>query len=231
VIIITKILTILILFISGLHAQVSGPHCEQGEFSGEARQGQPFRSELVGGIKFSVDPRRLKEDPRWAWFQIRVIGADQGVFVFNESDGNWLLATDVWSAFIGGVNIDLNAALQYRVRYLVFPTSFKDKEKLRRAADELHSARATNEIEKAVNALKKIPLGVIRFEINDYGLGENERPMSVDWVDFTVNVTFPPEFSRLGPLLVTSAECPALPPDVIETIRSPERHKYLLSLH
>jgi hypothetical protein len=96
-----KVLTILVLLlVSGLQAQSSGLRCEKGEFSGEARQGQPFRRELVGGIKFSVDPMRLKEDPRWAWFQIRVVGSDQGVVGFNPSDSNWLLAADFWSAFI-----------------------------------------------------------------------------------------------------------------------------------
>ena len=225
----TKILAILILSAPGLQAQGSGPQCEEGEFSGEARQGQPFSRELIGGLKFSVDPMRLKEDPRWAWFQIRVIGTDQPVFVFNPSDSNWLLATDFWSAFVGGVDFDLDKALQYRVRYLAFPTSFEDKEKLRRAAHALHSATATDEIEKG-NALRRIPLGVIRFEIKDYGFEERESPMGVDWVRFTVHVTFPAEFSVLGPLLVTKAECPAMPHEVIQNIRSPERHKYLLPL-
>jgi hypothetical protein len=224
-----KALTILVLlFVSGLQAQISQPQCAKGEFSGEATQGQPFSRELAGGIKFSVDPMRLKEDPRWAWFRIRVVGNDQrGVFAFNPPDSNWLLAADFWSAFIGGVNSDLEAALQYRLRYLVFPTSFKDKERLRRAADAFHSARATDEIEKGVNALRAIPIGVIQFEITDYGLDEGERPMSVDWVKFTVKVNFPREFSP-GPLLVTEAECPVIPDEVIENIQSPERHKYLL---
>ena len=225
-----KILTILIsLFVSGLQAQSSGAQCEKGEFSGEARQGLAFRRELVGGIKFSVDPMQVKEDPRWGWFQIRVVGTDQPVFVFNPSDRNWLLATDFWSAFIGGVNFDPHAALQYRDRYWVFPTSFKDKEKLRRAAEALHRAETTDEIQKGVNALRTIPLGVIHFEITDYGLGEGECPTSIEWIKFTVNVTFPREFSRLGPLLVTDAECPAIPDEAIENIRSTERHKYLRS--
>lgn len=223
---VTKILAILILFAPGLLAQGGGPQCEKGEFSGEARQGQPFSRELVGGLQFSVDPMRLKENPRWAWFQIRVIGPDQLGFIFNPSDSNWLLATDFWSAFVGGANFDLDTALQYRIRYLVFPTSFEGKEKLRRAADALHSAKATDEIENR-NALRKMPLGVIRFEITDYGLEEQEEPMSVEWIRFTVQVTFPPEFSVLGSLLVTTAECPAMPNEVFQNIRSPERHKYL----
>jgi len=225
-----KVLTILIsLFVSGLQAQSSGAQCERGEFSGEAKQGLAFSRELVGGIKFSVDPMQLKEDPRWGWFQIRVVGTDQPVVVFNPSDTNWLVATDFWSAFIGGVNVDLEAALQYRLRNLVFPTSFKDKEKLRRVAGALYSAKVTDEIQKGVNALRTIPLGVIHFEITDYGLGEGEYPTSVEWIKFTVNVTFPRESSRLGPLLVTEAECPAIPDEVIENIRGTERHKYLRS--
>ncbi|HEY8669949.1 MAG TPA: hypothetical protein VIL63_03845 [Terriglobales bacterium] len=221
-----KVLTILIsLFVSGLQAQSSGAQCERGEFSGEAKQGLAFSRELVGGIKFSVDPMQLKEDPRWGSFQIRVLGTDQPVFDFNLSDRNWLLATDFWSSFIGGVNVDLKAALQYRLRNLIFPTSFKNKEKLRIVADALHGAKGKDEIEKSVNALRAIPLGVMQFEITDYAIGDGERPTSIEWVKFTVTVTFPREFSSVGPLLVSDAECPAIPDEVIENIRGTERHK------
>lgn len=220
------------LFVAELVAQTMGPQCAKGEFSGEARQGQPpFSRELRGGIKFSVIPMQAKEDPRWTWFKIRVIGDDQRVFVFNLSDTNWLLATDFWSAFIGGAYSDQEAALQYLLRYWVLPTAFEDKERLRRTADAIHDAKTKGEIEERLKALRAIPLGLIRFEITDYGLGAGQSPMSVDWVKFAVNLTFPPEFSRPGPLFVTKAECPAIPDEVVENIRSTNRHKYVLRLH
>jgi hypothetical protein len=228
-----KFLTVLILlFVSGLQAQTGGPQCAEGELSGEAKQDQPFSRELGEGIQFSVDPVRLKEDRRWAWFRLRVIGKDQDVFLFHLSDTNWLLATDFWSAFVGGPNWDLRDALQYRRRYFVFPVSSKDKETLSATAEALHSAKTVDEVEKGVNSLKQISLGVIQFEITDYGLGEGDIPMSVDWIKFTLKVTLPPEFldSRLGPLLVTNVECPAIPDEVIENIRLPERRKYLLPI-
>jgi len=226
-----KVLTILLLSLSGLQAQTTEPQCARGEFSAEARQGQPFSGELRGGIEFSVLRMRLEEDPKWAWFQIGVIGGDQGGFVFNPSDRNWLLATDFWSAFIGGADSDLEAALQYRLRYFVFPISVDGKQELLKAADTLKSAKTRGAIGEGLKVLRTIPLGLIRFEITDYRFGEGESPTSVDWLKFTVDVAFPPEFSRLGPLLTTNAECPAIPDEVFENIRSPERHKYVLSLH
>ena len=109
--------------------------CLQSEFSGEAAQGQGFRQELGQGVAFSVVPMgRNTQEPKWGWLKIRVVDESKVIFAFNPSDENWLLATPDWgSAFIGGFNSDVNRAIEYRLRDLIFPLSFDDKQKLREA--------------------------------------------------------------------------------------------------
>jgi hypothetical protein len=109
-----KLLPILLLaLVSSLEAQNLQPQCPKVEFNGEVAQGRPYSQQLGGNVSFSVLPMRLREDPRYGWFQLRIIGEGSG-FVFNLSDRNWLLATDFYSAFIGGTDSDVKAALSYR---------------------------------------------------------------------------------------------------------------------
>jgi len=95
---------LLVLLLSTVESKSQQSQCMQTEFSGEVSQGQKFSQQLGEGIRFSVLPMSLKEDPRWGWFQIRVLNEQRPIVVFNPSDSNWLLATDWSSAFIGGVN-------------------------------------------------------------------------------------------------------------------------------
>jgi hypothetical protein len=222
------VLLVLVLF-SAVEAQTAPRQCVRAEFTGEATQDNAFTQDLGEGIRFSVFPMRMKEDARWGWFQIRVIGGDEdGIFAFNPSDLNWLLATDFRSAFIGGPNSDVKASLTYRLRYFIFPISRDNKQQLRGAANRLVFAQTPGETGNATAALNSMPLGQIRFEITDYGLAGGEPPTSVEWVQFTSTVTLPPGFVMSRQLSPSYVECPAIPEEVIDNIRDQKRHDYFL---
>ena len=177
---------------------------------------------------------RTTREPRWGWFKIVVVDDSKGIFAFNQSDENWLLATSDWgSAFIGGPNSDVKRAMEYRVRDLVFPLSFDDKQKLRELSAPIYEAKTPEEARTAAPPLKSMRLGQIRFEITDYQLGAEEPPTSVDWVKFNAVVTVPADFSLSGKLVAAKlslryVDCPAIPDELIEGIRNPKRHEFFL---
>jgi len=205
--------------------------CVESEFSGEAFQGQRFNQELGEGLVLSVVPMR---NARWGWFLIRLRAESSPVFVFNPSDMNWLLATPDWgSASIGGPLSDQKAALEYRLRYLVFPISLNDKKELRETASRLSVAKTPEEEHSAVAALESMHLGRIKFEINDHGFADGEPPTYLEWVKFTGIVTLPADFLLSGKLVSAKqtlkyVDCPAISAEVIESIRNPKRHEYFL---
>ena len=153
---------------------------------------------------------------------------EHGIFVFNPSDTNWLLATDFASAFIGGPNSDVKAGIEYRARYFVFPLSLDDKQKLRETARLVKEASTEDEKRTAIAALKSMHLGQLKFEITDYTLAHVDPPTSIDWVKFTGVVTFPSGFRISEGLRSTDVECPAIPDEVIENIRDQKHHQYFL---
>ncbi|MBV9075488.1 MAG: hypothetical protein JOZ10_17820 [Acidobacteria bacterium] len=224
----------LAFLLSTMLAHAQPQRCVQSEFSGEAAQGQRFTQELGEGLVFSVVP--MWNAP-WGWFKIRVRDESRGsIFVFNPSDDNWLLATpDWWSTFIGGgFQSDQNAALQYRLRSLVFPLSADAKEKLKEFTGLLSAAKTSEEERDAFVALNLIHLGQITFSIEDYRFANGDPPKSVEWVKFTARVTVPAEFT-LSEKLVSAkpslryVDCPPIPDEVIENFRHPKRHEYFLT--
>jgi len=210
-------------------ADAQTPQCFQTDFSGEAKQAKPFTQNLGDGVTFSVSPKQLREDPRQAWFVIRVIG-DNAHFMLQPSDGNWVLAASGFStAFIGGIApTDVRAALAYRSRHLLLPLSAADMKKAREAAVLVYEATTPEQASAAIAALKAVRLAQADFEITDYGLGPGEPPVSVDWVRFNVTVTLPLDFALWGELPVSVVDCPAIPAEVIANLREPRRHEYLL---
>ena len=206
------------------------PHCLQTDFSGEATQAKPFSQNIGGGITFSVEPSKLREDPKQMWFVIRAIGNDAGQIVFNPSDSNWVLAASgFWTAFIGGAHADLPAALGYRSRQLLLPLSTEDKEKARKAANLVYEAKTPKQERRAIAALNAAHLAQADFEITDYALGPGEPPVSVDWVRFNVSMTLPSDFAIRGNLPVSLVDCPTIPAEAIANLVDPRRHEYLLS--
>lgn len=203
--------------------------CAQMQFSGEATQSGKYTQQLLPSLALNVSPIRLKEDPKWAWFEISVSPDNRdGIFVFTQGDRNWLLdASDFWSAFIGGANSDLNRALQYRSRYFVFPITAEEKQSGRKAASMISSADDPKQLSRAITALERLHMAHLEFDITDYRLGGAEVPTSVDWVRFDVKVTFPPNI-RLSTEM-TSVPCPVIPPELLENIRDPKRHSYVLA--
>jgi len=203
--------------------------CAQMEFSGEATQTAKYAHQLLPSLALSVNPRHLKEDPRRAWFEISVTPDDRdGIFVFTLGDRNWLLhVSDFWSVFIGGANSDLGRALQYRSRYFVFPITAEEKGAGRKAASVISSADDGKQLSRAITALESLHLAHLEFEITDYGLGGAEVPRSVEWVKFDVKVTFPPNIDLSTEM--TSVPCPSIPPGLLENIRNPKRHSYVLA--
>jgi hypothetical protein len=224
----------LIIFITALvlvfAAEAQTPQCLQTEFSGEARQAKLFSQNLGGGLTFSVNPMQLREDPKQAWFVIRVIGDDANGFVLQPSDMNWALAaSDFWTAFIGGsAEIDVREALGYKSRQLLLPLSEKDMKKAREAAVLVYDAKTSEQESNAIAALKAVRLAQADFEIIDYGLGAGEPPAGVDWVRFNVALTLPLNFLIWGTLPVSVVDCPAIPAEAIANLREPRRHEYLL---
>ena len=227
-----KLLAIAVTVLAAVQAQSQAKQCLQLEFSGEATQTQGYRQRLGEDLTFSVDPMRLRDDPKWAWFQIRVLPND-GVFVFNLSDWNWLLAvSDFRSVFIGGPNSDLNATLQCRSRYLAFPLQKGGKDKATEAANLIRGARTTEEMRRALAALKALRLAQILFELSDYRLEAADPPMGVDWVKFKVKLTLPDDFRLSGEVAPIFVECPAIPDEMVKSIGNPDRHRYsLFSAH
>lgn len=174
-----KALHVVIFLVATVGAHSQEQQCVQSEFSGEASQGQQrFVQELGQGITFSLLPMgRNAQEPRWGWFNMRVVDESKGIYVFSPSDGNWLLATpDWWSTFIGSPNSDVKRSLGYRVRNLVFPLSGDDKQKLKEASSLIFNAKSTEEEPGAVAALKSMRLGQIKFEITDSVLRPESRP-------------------------------------------------------
>lgn len=226
-----KALVILITaLVSVFAAEAQTPQCLQTDFSGEASQAKPFSQNLGGGVTFSVNPMQLHEDPRQAWFVIRVIGEDASPFVFQPSDTNWVLAASgFWTAFIGGsAQIDVRAALGYQSRHLLLPLSDKDMKKAREAAVLVYDAKAPEQERNAIAALEAVRLAQADFEITDYGLGAGEPPVSVDWVRFNVTLTLPLNFAIWGELPVSVVDCSTIPAETIANLREPRRHEYLL---
>jgi len=211
------------------HAQ--DQQCVQSGFSGEAAQGQEFSQEFGEGLVFRIVPMR---DAPWGWFKIRVADESHANFIFNSSDENWFLATADWgSAFIGGFRSDQKAALEYRLRYLIFPMSFDDKETLKKIAAALYTTKDSEEEHSSITELKSMRLGQMKFEITDYRFAEGEPPMSLEWVKFTAIVTVPADFILSEKLVAAKlsiryVECPAIPDQVIANIRNPKRHQYFL---
>jgi hypothetical protein len=213
-------------------AQAQERQCVETQFAGEATQLQEYSQQLDERLAFSVNPMRLREDPRWAWFQIRVAPNDgDAIVVFNPGDSNWLLnATDFWSVFIGGPDSDLNAALQYRSRYLLFPIAAADKQAARDVARLVTEAKTSEEIKRAVAALNAMRLAQVRFEITDYVLGKGQHSRSVESVKFDVKLIVPTEFRFSEKVPSIFVECPAIPRKLVENLRHRERHKHLLAV-
>jgi len=122
----------------------------------------------------------------------------------------------------------VKAALEYRVRYFVFPTSSEDKQKLSEGASLMFNAKTPEEEGSAAAALKSMRLGQIKFDIKDYRLRDGEQPMSVEWIKFAAVVTLPSDFLVSGSLGLSFVACPTISSDVIENIRNPKGHEYLL---
>ena len=226
---------LILILLATLAACGQEQQCVQSEFSGEAVHNQRFRQELGQGITFSIEPMgRNAQEPKWGWFKIVVVDDSKGIFAFNQSDTNWLLATPDWgSAFIGGFHSDVKRAMEYRVRDLVFPLSSDDKQKLRELSASIYGAKTSEEAQTAAAPLKSMRLGHIKFEITDYQLGVEEPPTSVDWVKFNAIVTLPADFPLSGKLVaaklsVRYVDCPAIPDELIEGIRNPKRHEFFL---
>lgn len=219
-------LLLLTLLASTVNAQTA-QQCQRVEFSGEASQTKKFNLELGQHITFTVFPMSYREEPRWRWFQIRIIGSDS-VFVFSPSDHNWLLAANFRSAFIGGPNSDVKKSLQYNIRYLVFPLSVDQKVELLYAVSNLSNASTQDERGKAVAEFQALRLGQLKFVIDDYLISGGEPPTSIDSVKFSGTLTLPPDFQLAGLPSVTFVDCPAIPNEVIENVRNPKRHEYLL---
>ena len=53
--------------------------------------------------------------------------------------------------------------------------------------------------------------------------------MNVEWVKFNVKLTLLPDFRVSGEIAPMFVQCPAIPAEVVENIRNPERHKCLLT--
>lgn len=227
-----KGLSLALLVLLSAVAYPQEQQCVQSELSGEAAQGHQFNQELGQGLVFSIVPMRIVP---WAWFQITIIDKSHAGYVLNMSDANWLLATpDFGSAFIGGINSDQKAALGYRIRDLLFPISFGEKEELRTVSTDLYTTKAQEEESKSIAVLGSMRLGQMKFEITDYHFAKGNPPTSLEWVKFNAVVTVPADF-RLSEKLVSAklslryVECPAIPDEVIENIRNPKRHEYFLA--
>lgn len=224
-------LTVMIGCLCSIAMSQQERRCVETQFSGETTQLERYSQQLDERLAFSVDPMRLREDPRWAWFQIRVTPHDgSAIFVLSPGDFNLLLnATDFWSALIGGPDSDLNEALQYRSRYLIFPVAAADKQTARHAAELVRSAKTSEELKRAVAVLNGMHLAHLQFEITDYVLGKEQPPRSVESVKFDVKLIVPTEFRFSQKVPSIFVECPAIPPELVENLRNRERHKYLLA--
>lgn len=225
-----KLLRISLLVLLIGEALAQDPQCTQIQLSGDATQAKSYNQQLDEHLMFSVVPIRLREDPQWAWFQIRVFPNDgNGIFVFHPGDRNWILdATDWSSASIGGVSSDLNTALQYRSRYIIFPVAADDKQRTREAANLIREAKTSEQVTRAVAALNAVPLAQLQFEITDYALSEGQHPMSVESVKFDLKLTVPSWFRFSEKIPSTFVPCPTIPTELVENIRNPKRHEYLL---
>ncbi len=224
--------TLLILttaFLSALGAQGQQRQCLRTDFSGEATQAKPFSQNIGGGVTFSVNPMQLREDPKHTWFVIRVIGDDAGPFVYKPSDTNWVLAASgFWTAFIGGAQTDLRAALAYKSRHLLVPLTVEDKERTRKAAHLVYDAKTPEQKRNAILALNAVRLAQADLEITDYGLGIAEAPVSVEWVRFNITLTLPHDFAIWGELPVSVVNCPLVSTEVIADLQDPRRHEHPL---
>jgi hypothetical protein len=86
--------------------------------------------------------------------------------------------------FIGGVNSDQKAALEYRLRYLVFALSVDEKQKLRKVANLVMNVDTPEGQRAPIAEPKSMRLGQIKFEITESRLTNGHPPMTVDWVKF-----------------------------------------------
>jgi hypothetical protein len=94
-------------------------------------------------------------------------------------------------------------------------------------------ARTSEQERSAVVALKSMHLGQIKFDITDYRFANGDPPKSVEWVKFTGIVTVPAEFTVSEKLVSAQlslrfVDCPVIRDEVIENIRNPKRHEYVL---
>lgn len=212
-------------------AAFSQDQCVRVQFSGEATQSHKYIQPIQDHLALVVNPMHLKEDPRWTWFEISIVpNSDDGVFVFALGDRNWLLdVSDFWSVFMGGPNSDLNSALEYRSRYFVFPVKADDKERGREAARLVVGASGPEQLQSAITALNGMHLAHLKFDMTNYGLGTGDVPRSVDWVKFDVTLTLPPGVQALRAVSSALVPCPVIPAELIENIRTPERHKYVVA--
>lgn len=220
-----------ILFILATFGAKAQQQCVQFTFSGRATQNQDFKRALNDHLIFEVVPRHLKEDAQWSWFEISVVPSDEsGVFVFAPGDRNWLLdVTDLWSVFMGGPNSNLNDAMQYRSRLLVFPVASVDKQAAREAVSGITEAQTDEELSSATSALQKIRLAHIRFDITDYALVGRSLPTTVEWVRFHVTLTTLAGVLSSADSGSRQVPCPAIPADLVQNIRDPKRHSYVLA--
>jgi hypothetical protein len=172
---------------------------------------------------------KLREDPRWEWFAIRVVRRDDnGIFVFHPDDGNWLLTFNFWSAFVGGPNTDVRAALRYQRRYLLFPISASLLPEARPVAEMFYQSKTDVDIKNAAQALRRLQLAHMQFEITDYGLDKSESPHAVKWVRFQAILTFPPSFRVSDDLPVVTVTRPEIPDDVIENLKDQKKFEFSL---
>ncbi len=212
-----------VLCVLALQAQT--PQCIQTDFSGEATQSHEFRQELGDGLTFTIKPMKFSGHPEKAWFRIIVLRKGASLFVFNPSDTNWAVAVGgLGQVLIGGASVDLRKSLQDRSRYLFLPLSVDEKERARKAANSLYEATTPEQEMKAVAALNKVHMAHAEFEITDYELGGGAPPISVESVKFHVKITFPGDFLISGELPVTLVNCPAIPAEVIASLKDPHRH-------
>jgi hypothetical protein len=219
---------LLAVLFSAILADGQRTQCMQADFSGEASQEHGFQQELGEGLTFSVVPMTGKEEPQWGWFQLKVISSCSGGYVFNPSDANWLLVNDWGSAFIGGPNTDVKAALEYRTRYMIFPTSGEDKQRLWLMLGSFRTAAAPEQERQITVTLNSMRLGQMKFVIEDFRLAQSEPPTYVQWVKFNTEVILAPDFLVSGKVGVSFINCPTISEEVVENIRNPKRHDYFL---
>ena len=111
---------------------------------------------------------------------------------------------------------------------LRFPCKKGGKDKATEAANLIRGARTTEDMRRALAALKALRLAQILFELADYRLDAADPPMGVDWVKFKVKLTLPDDFRLSGEVAPIFVECPAIPDELVKSMANPDRHTYTL---